>query len=545
MNKTAPRILIWYRQDLRILDHEPLFTANQQQAIAIPFYCFDDRHFAKTSFGFAKTGRFRAQFLIESVTDLRRSLQSLGTDLLVRQGLPEQIIVAIATELKIDAIYFYQEVTSAEIAVEKRLAQAFEHSNLKIQPFWGHTLYHPEDLPFDPEDTPELFTNFRKQLEQNSTIRLAKTAPKQLTDWRSLIHNPDHLSGQFLDQENDHIYIGEKYAGEIPNSAALLINSSIDLNIDSDLELDLSPPKICLQAGLEFSGGETAAQNRLQAYFWEGDHLRNYKQTRNGMLGTDYSSKFSAWLAQGCISPNTIVQEVRRYEEQRIANDSTYWLIFELLWRDYFRYIALKHGDRIFRSSGLQGLAIAWKQDWQRFRLWQEGKTGFPLIDANMKELSASGFMSNRGRQNVASFLTKNLGIDWRMGAEWFESLLIDYDVCSNWGNWNYAAGVGNDARGFRFFNILKQSHDYDPEGKYVKYWLPALKNLPPTKVHEPTKLLAVEQQRFEITLGVDYPHQIVDLFKSAKANEKIYEAAIATNQPPNNSKFTAKNKLR
>jgi deoxyribodipyrimidine photo-lyase len=168
-------------------------------------------------------------------------------------------------------------------------------------------------------------------------------------------------------------------------------------------------------------------------------------------------------------------------------------------------------------------------------------------VDANMQELSATGFMSNRGRQNVASFLTKNLGIDWRMGAEWFESLLIDYDVCSNWGNWNYTAGVGNDARGFRFFNILKQSHDYDPTGEYVKHWLPALRNLPATKVHELEKLQPIEQQRYDITLGVDYPHQVVDLFKSAKANEKIYEAAIAShdgsdrtsNEKYSNSKST------
>jgi len=159
--------------------------------------------------------------------------------------------------------------------------------------------------------------------------------------------------------------------------------------------------------------------------------------------------------------------------------------------------------------------------------LWREGKTGFPLVDANMRELAATGFMSNRGRQNVASFLTKNLGIDWRMGAEWFESVLIDYDACSNWGNWNYTAGVGNDARGFRFFNITKQSLDYDREGKYVKHWLPELAQIPAAKVHEPWKLLPVEQERFGMNLGVDYPQPVVDLFKSAKANEAIYNSAF------------------
>jgi deoxyribodipyrimidine photo-lyase len=135
--------------------------------------------------------------------------------------------------------------------------------------------------------------------------------------------------------------------------------------------------------------------------------------------------------------------------------------------------------------------------------------------------------MSNRGRQNVGSFLTKNLGIDWRMGAEYFESVLIDYDPCSNWGNWNYTAGVGNDARGFRFFNITKQSRDYDPQGDYARHWLPELAQVPGSKIHDVAKLNATEQAGFGVRLGVDYPNPIVDLFQSAAANEKIYNTAF------------------
>lgn len=292
-------------------------------------------------------------------------------------------------------------------------------------------------------------------------------------------------------------------------------------------DLGLTAPAFDDRGVLQFRGGETEALARLDGYFWKADRLRIYKETRNGMLGEDYSSKFSPWLALGCLSPRHVYEQVQQYEEQRVRNDSTYWLIFELLWRDYFRFICAKHGDKIFRASGMQGISIAWKQDWQRFDLWQAGLTGFPLVDANMREIAATGFMSNRGRQNVASFLTKNLGIDWRMGAEWFESLLIDYDVCSNWGNWNYTAGVGNDARGFRFFNILKQSKDYDPEGKYVKHWLPELANVPASKVHEPWKLQPVEQKRFGVRIGVNYPQPIVDLFKSAESNENLYNAAF------------------
>ena len=488
---TQTKILLWYRSDLRLHDHEPLHAAleNVQATSAqiVPLYCFDPRQFEQTSFGFPKTGAFRAQFLLESIAALRRSLRAIDSDLVIRQGLPEAVIPALVEQLGITAVYYHREVTSEETAIETSLQHALKGLNVTFMPFWGHTLFHPDDLPFAIEQLPELFTHFRKQVEQQATVKPTLPSPTLL-----------------------------------PSLPAIEIGALPHL---TDLGLEMPPHDD--RAVLAFEGGETAGLVRLHHYFWQQDHLKVYKETRNGMLGADYSSKFSPWLSLGCLSPRYIYQQVQQYEAERVRNDSTYWLTFELLWRDYFRFISVKHGDHLFRRSGLQGLAIAWKEDWQRFDRWREGTTGFPLIDANMQELAATGYMSNRGRQNVASFLTKNLGIDWRMGAEWFESLLIDYDVCSNWGNWNYTAGVGNDARGFRFFNTLKQSKDYDPQGDYVKHWLLALRTLPASKVHEPWQLLPVEQQRFGIRIGVDYPRPIVDLFKSAAANETVYHAAI------------------
>jgi deoxyribodipyrimidine photo-lyase len=482
------RILIWYRHDLRIHDHQPMYEALQAKALPIPFYCFDQRQFTTTAFGFPKTGAFRAKFLLESVADLQSSLQNLGSNLVIRQGLPEDIIPSIVQELQIDAVYFQGEVTSEELAVESVLQTALSQLQVSVTRFWGATLYHPGNLPFDVVQIPELFTNFRKQVEKENTIEATFNIPQKLPKL------PDIT------------------IGELPQL--------------SDFGLEL--PEFGERAVLNFQGGETAGKARLKYYFWQHDCLKNYKQTRNGMLGADYSSKFSPWLALGCLSPRYIYEQIQTYEQQRVKNDSTYWLIFELIWRDFFRFICQKHGYKIFRKSGIQGINIPWKEDWERFNLWQLGKTGYPLIDANMRELASTGFMSNRGRQNVASFLTKNLGINWQMGAEWFESLLIDYDVCSNWGNWNYSAGVGNDARGFRYFNISKQSHDYDSKGEYLRYWLPELSAIPGDKVHEPWKLSATEQTNFRVRLGVDYPRPIVDFFKSIQANEKIYHQAIA-----------------
>lgn len=482
------RILIWYRTDLRLHDHEPLHAALKTGATVIPLYCFDPRHFEQTSFGFPKTGAYRAQFLIESVEDLRQSWRSLGSDLLVRFAKPEAVIPDLVKSLGITDVYYHSDVTTEERAVEDALEQALDDLDVNLVEFWGATLYHPDDLPFTVEQLPEVFTSFRKKVESRSTVYPTFPTPKQVSPLPTV--DP----------------------GAVPTLA----------------DLGVIPSEPDPRSVLAFQGGETAGLARLQDYIWTQDGLRRYKETRNGMLGANYSSKFSPWLAMGCLSPRQVYETVQTYEAERVKNDSTYWLIFELLWRDYFRFICAKHGDRVFYPSGLRRLAIAWKQDWTRFEAWCEGKTGFPLVDANMRELAATGFMSNRGRQNVASFLTKNLGIDWRMGAEWFESLLIDYDPCSNYGNWNYTAGVGNDARGFRYFNIPKQSKDYDPQGKYVKYWLPELANVPTTKIHQPWSLTLEEQKRCQVRTGVDYPNPIVDLEQSVRANESIYNAALA-----------------
>ncbi len=492
---TAKRILLWYRNDLRLHDHVPLTQALAEGAKIIPVYCFDDRQFGQTKFGFPKTGAFRAQFLMESIADLQKSWQARDSNLVIQRGLPEVIIPRLAAKWGINSVYYHHEVTAEEIAVSTNLELALNQLEINCQSFWGQTLHQLQDLPFSLQHLPELFTKFRKDVERDCSIQLPVATPAHLPPFPA-----------------DLIDAGQ--------NADLFTLPSLE-------DLGLVRPAIDPRGVLIFQGGETAGVDRVNQYFWQQDNLRIYKETRNGMLGADYSSKFSPWLALGCLSPRYIAHQVQQYEQERVANDSTYWLIFELLWRDYFRLICAKHGVQIFKRSGLQAVDLAWQQDWPRFDLWRSGQTGFPLVDANMRELAATGFMSNRGRQNVGSFLTKNLGIDWRMGAEWFESVLIDYDVCSNWGNWNYTAGVGNDARGFRWFNLIKQSQTYDRDGQYVKHWLPELAQLPGLKIHEPWQLTTDEQRKFGLTLGVDYPRPVVDLFKSAKANELIYNQAF------------------
>ncbi|KAJ6824632.1 uncharacterized protein M6B38_122920 [Iris pallida] len=467
--------IVWFRNDLRLLDNEVLIRAWVGSTALVPVYCVDPRIYSGTThyFAFPKTGGIRAKFLMECLADLKKNLIKRGLNLLVRNGKPEDILPSIAKAFGAHTVFVQKETCSEELLVERLVMKGLRQvglsqgdSNTKLQLIWGATMYHIDDLPFDVKGLPDVYTQFRKSVEAKCSIRQYCKLPTLLGPSPS--NSMEEVGGW----------------GAIP--------SLTDLGLD----------EIKCDQGMHFIGGETAALSRVHEYLWKKDLIKVYKETRNGMVGPDYSTKFSPWLASGSLSPRYVYEEVKRYEKERLANDSTYWVLFELIWRDYFRFISIKYGNSIFHIGGPRKVANKWSQDLHLFVSWRDGRTGYPLIDANMKELSATGFMSNRGRQIVCSFLVRDMGIDWRMGAEWFESCLLDYDPCSNYGNWTYGAGVGNDPREDRYFSIPKQAKNYDPEGKYVAYWLPELKHLPKDKRNFPgnSYIKQVVQLKFENT---------------------------------------------
>lgn len=468
--------IVWFRQDLRLHDNEALTTALRMADEVIPVYIFDDRVFKGTTrFGFPKTGAFRAKFILESVEDLRLSLRELGSDLIIRSGRPEVILAEMAQQRKCSWVLCNRERTQEEVFVQDALEQKLWAFGVELLYTRGKMLYHTQDLPVPVHHTPDTFTQFRKDNENVTLIRQPLPAPTALTTLPAIFE-----------------------PGEIPTLS------------DFGLEEPVADPR----SVLPFKGGERAGLQRLRYYFWEKDLLAQYKETRNGLIGGDYSSKFSPWLAAGCLSPKLIYYEIKRYERERTSNQSTYWLFFELLWRDYFRLLGKKFGNKIFLKSGPQNKPLRHlKNNTELFKSWAEGKTGVPFIDANMRELNATGFMSNRGRQNVASFLVKDLKVNWQMGAEYFESLLIDYDTCSNWVNWNYVAGIGSDPREDRYFNILTQARNYDPRGAYVQLWLPEFAQVPIEKIHRPDLLCAADRQEFKLN---GYPKPMVRIEKWA-----------------------------
>ena len=423
--------LVWFGNNLRVADNRALLEACKGGKV-IGVFCFDPRWQQEGDFGFRKMGRYRARFLIETVTNLQKSLKKLNISLLVFHDTPENILPKIIDKHDIQSIMLQEEWTRDEKRVMQRVRQATPE-NIGWRYFYDQFLYHPDDLPYpEPKNIPEVFTEFRKRLEADAQIRPVEQGIQAMPE--------TNLLQEF---------------SEIPTLESLGYE-----------HFETDP-----RTAFPFKGGEEHAMERVEEYFWEKRKLSYYKKTRNGLLGKDYSSKFSAWLANGSISARTIYREVKNYETEVVKNQDTYWLVFELLWRDYFKYISMKHGDAIFSSGGIKKKSENWQHNQGVTDRWISGSTTSPFVNANMKELAHTGWMSNRGRQNAASFWSRELHQDWRIGAAYFECMLIDYDVHSNWGNWMYNSGVGNDPRD-RTFNTELQAQRYDPSGRYRRLWL-------------------------------------------------------------------------
>ena len=425
-NKTS---LVWFRNDLRTIDNVVLSEACKSNNRVIGLYCFDSKYFKLNKYGFKTTEKFRAKFLIETIADLRIQLNKLNIDLLVHQDAPENVIEEIVKNYNVTDIYLQNDWTKDELATENEVKSKIP--NVNFYKYYNQLLYHPEDINFEIENLPQVFTVFRKKLEKYVAIREKAT--------------------------NEKLPVSNRIA-----------NKTVIPMIQN---LGFEDFKIHPNTAFPFKGGETEALSRLDDYFFNTKKLGFYKKTRNGLVGLDYSSKFSPWLANGSISARTIYWQVRKFEKEHVKNQSTYWLIFELIWRDYFKYVSLKHGNQIFKLNGILKKDYDWTTNKNLIEKWINGKTKSDFVNANMIELKETGWMSNRGRQNVASYFAKELHLDWRIGAAYFESLLLDFDVHSNFGNWMYVSGVGNDPRD-RKFNVELQAERYDANGKFRRIWL-------------------------------------------------------------------------
>ncbi|WP_288376213.1 DASH family cryptochrome [Chryseobacterium culicis] len=422
--------ILWFTKDLRTRDSESLYKVMQEDLPFLALYVFDSDFFAQKQFGCRKIMQFRAKFLLETVENVKQNLARQRIPFLVKYGKTADIFKDISEEFEVVKIFCQEEWTKEEVGVQAKIEKVVPSAVWEKS--YSQFLVHPLFVFKVLDKIPLLFTTFRQKIEKNLLIRREFESEKDLYNGVHIPLKSDEISLKLLGFEN--------------------------------FEIDE-------RTAFPFSGGENVALKRLHHYFSETRNLSRYKDTRNGLVGADYSSKFSAWLSDGSLSAVTVYSEIKKYEEEFGANDSTYWLVFELLWRDFFRYTSLQYNDLIFRKNGISGQKYAVENNRELIQKWKDGETESDFVNANMLELKSTGWMSNRGRQNAASYFCKTLKQDWRKGAAYFEGMLIDYDVHSNYGNWMYLAGVGNDSRD-RIFNPEKQAEIYDSGQEYRKLWI-------------------------------------------------------------------------
>lgn len=434
--EASPGIVYWFRNDLRLHDNPALqraiALAERQQTWLLPVFVHDTALQLTSPWGFVRTSEHRLAWNAMAVNDVAQQLAALGSQLLQVTGDPGEVLNALMTRLNTTTL------VCEDIAApyEEAHIQALQQHGLDVQTMWQSTLMAPDQLPFEPHDVPNEFSSFRRAVERHACAP-AKPIPVP-TRMPAL---PPDITQDLLTHH--------------PSSYAALDD----------------PRSAFPWSQAAFHGGEHAALAHLAQYCSRG-LPHSYKATRNGLYGSDYSTKWSPWLATGALSARQAWAAIQDFEAQEGATDSTYWIGFELLWRDHFRWLHLKHGERMYWRRGLSDAPLPpGGHNARGFERWRTGQTGHALIDAGMRELNATGYSSNRLRQNLASFLIHDLRGDWRAGAAWFESQLIDFDVYNNQGNWLYLSGRGTDPRGSRRFNPDKQAHDYDPDGSYRKLW--------------------------------------------------------------------------
>ncbi|UTV99870.1 DASH family cryptochrome [Marinomonas rhizomae] len=412
--------VVWFGEDLRCADQNMLRRAAQEVDYLVCLYCDEPHNNRPSRYATQGMSPNRRRFLDQGLQHLALQLQALGQTLFISTLDAGTSLNILLNEVPIAHLYRNHHGGWDEQQTLKRIANRYPDVHIHLD--HGLSLFTPSQLPFDIAKLPDSFSKFRRLVENIDVFpplpALQKLPPAPVFNIQRI--RPWRLK-----------------------------------NIEDESA---------------FTGGEQAAIDQLSDYFSTNLPSR-YKETRNELDGWENSTKFSPWLAQGSLSARQIKASIDAYERDHGASESTYWIYFELLWREYFHWYATRYGKQLFLPGGLTGKQNQGSYYAERFRKWSQGNTPYPIVNACMKQLNETGFMSNRGRQIVASCLIYELGIDWRYGAAYFEEQLIDYSVGPNWGNWQYIAGVGADPRGGRHFNLQRQSEQYDPNRHFIHKW--------------------------------------------------------------------------
>lgn len=517
--------LVWHRRDLRLHDNW-LYACDDNPAASSPsivsIYIFESSEFSPRpstclpeEWDTVQTGPFAARNLIQAVQDLRQSLTKIGGTLVIRQGSALEIIPRLMRDLKATEVRWNEEPGYYEQRMSSRMKQAIadQFPGISIKTSMQYTLYHPDDLPLGQAEwmyyvpnnnkktkkrkkpnnqserermlpreqvnaspdrwtgMPPIMGDFRKAARAKTSPRVCLEAPTQLLSLPPSLQSIDVGLCPTLT--------------ELMQPLSVYLESTQEASKRSFLGIPADTIKGTLDKALQEADDDQEGENRPRigeeiALRHLDDFLQNHAATakRNvACVEPHESARISHFLALGCLSPRKVVERAEFFGSD--------WIISHMTMRDFFLYACLASGAAFYRLEGIPvnrkaSQAIEWK-DLRKdtdaksmWRRWASGKTGLPLVDASMRELMTTGYCSNRVRQNAASVLTKDLGLDWRAGAEWYQFLLVDHCCGANWGNWLYFSGVGPDPKQ-RHFRTVSQAFKYDPTGLYVKKWVPEI----------------------------------------------------------------------
>jgi len=405
----SKRIIVWFRNDLRLHDNEMLVEAIAKSDAVLPVYFFDPRYFDQSTVH--QSSVLRTKFLLESVAELRQSFQKLGGDLLIIHGEPEDHIADLVEQYSIAEVYHHREVAPAETRVSANVEDRLWKIEVNLRHFIGHTLYNKEDLPFPIKDIPDVFTQFRKKTERDAIVKSCFDAPTAISfvpdaDWGVLPTVEDLYAGKCNDVAEDRT---------------------------------------------KLFGGEQEGLKHL-ADLLRSDSSIYVKLSSRNADPSGYISELSPWLSLGCLSPRMVYWTIKAAEERYGNNANFNNLILGLFKRDYFRFMFKKHGASYLESS----LALDQAAENPSFEQWKRGETGHEQIDGYMKMLAETGYLPSYGRVLAATFLVHVIKVDWMKGAAYFEAQLVDYTASSNWGNWKCIADSVSGMKSKNGFDVDK-----------------------------------------------------------------------------------------
>lgn len=462
----ASPTVVWFRRDIRVHDHPALTDAVRVGEPVVPLYVLDPT---------LLHGRFaspnRTWFLLGALRALAAALEERGSRLVVRVGDPLEVVPAIAREVGAGTVLVSRDYAPYGRRRDRAVAEALDRDGIAFGARRGLLVHEPEDLPGAEGGTPRVFTPFLRRWE-GLELRSILPAPREIPAPDAWGDGPD----------------------QVPTAA--------DLGIaEPTARPDLLPEP-----------GEAAARARLERWLEAGpDHGPTaYAETRNDLADPEATSRLSYDLRLGLLSPLEVATRALAVDD---GGEGSQRYVSELAWRDFYNHV-LWHEPRTAKEPFLEAFAGQRPPgtDEASVDAWRRGRTGYPIVDAAMRHLEASGWMPNRARMIVASFLTKDLLTDYRVGEAHFLYHLLDGDPASNLGGWQWAASVGTDAQPyFRVFNPVTQAERFDPDGAYVRRWVPELASVPTKRVHAPWTMTAEEQAAAGCRIGTEYPAPIVD----------------------------------